>query len=150
VKTHILIFIFIASIVILIIGLVGWEFFKDNRDYPNVKVGEAFYGGIDGHWVKLPNNYAIEVLYGESKTVYKIKSYEDILGDATKIIENMECYFCIDDIVLFKAIDKNNETTYWALDTAGTVGENLTKYSSETELLEAYKMDKINWVTKMY
>lgn|GEM_PF-5184411 len=140
----------IIGIIIIVIGLTGYFLFKGNRNYSDLKVGETFMKGIDGHWVKLPNNYAIEVLYEGSRTVYKIQSYEDILGDATKIIENVEDYFCIDDIVFLKTIDKNNETAFWALDTAKTVGGNLIKYESEAKLLEAYKIEKINWVTKMY
>jgi len=139
------------AVIFIIIGMIGALLsgcclFEDSKRYPDVAVGERFNSfGFDGYCRKLPNDYMIEVVFGEGNTVYKINNYDDVLSDAVKIIDNVDCYFCIKDIVFLKYADKHGPI-YFSLDTAGVIRQNLTAYADEAELLNAYGMEKIDWI----
>jgi hypothetical protein len=139
---------FFAIVVVISMTLSGCFLPKDNKKYPEVAVGERFSSfGFDGYCRKLPNEYMIEIIFGGCNTAYKINNYEDVMQNAIKIIEdNVEYYLCVENIVFFTCTNKNGETSFFSLDTAGEIGNNLTVYVDEAQLLNDNKMDKIYWI----
>lgn len=146
----------IITLLILTISMVLFSCAVKDKSFREIRPGENFYQNVDGHYKKLPNEYALRVLLGEKTSLIKLPehllnvklgSVDDIitLHQNGEILEAhyIKGYFNDSYLILCEETTENQ----YAYISFNFDTEEIAQYSDVETLYETFGFASSHWFT---